>query len=149
MTTHPGPVRHIVPPYLLRHLAATTEPLAEYAMATLTRDQRYRRGRAVAAARAGGRTAFAAPGATGPSRLISDAGGAERLPGRSARTEGAPATGDPAVDEAYDGFGATWLLYSQVYGRNSIDGAGLRLLGTVHYGEGYQNAFWNGTRMVF
>lgn len=149
MTTHPGPVRHIVPPYLLRHLAATTEPLAEYARATLTRDQRYRRGRAVAAARAGGRTAFAAPGATGPSRLISDAGGAERLPGRSARTEGAPATGDPAVDEAYDGFGATWLLYSQVYGRNSIDGAGLRLLGTVHYGEGYQNAFWNGTRMVF
>ena len=25
----------------------------------------------------------------------------------------------------------------------------MALLGTVHYGEGYQNAFWNGERMVF
>ncbi len=150
MTTHPGPAWHIVPPYLLRHLAETTEPLADYARATLSRDQRYRRGRASGhTTRVGGRTAMAAPATTGPSRSISDAGNVERLPGRQVRNEGAPATGDAAVDEAYDGFGATWKLYSEVYGRNSIDGAGLRLLGTVHYGEGYQNAFWNGTRMVF
>ena len=148
MTTQQRPPQHIVPPYLLRHLATTAEPIAEFARATLTRDQRYRRSRAVGAA--AHRSVMPTPAAPeGPSRLISDAGNRERLPGRSVRDEGAPATGDAAVDEAYDGFGATWKLYSEVYGRSSIDGAGLRLLGTVHYGESYQNAFWNGTRMVF
>lgn len=144
MTTHP--VDHIVPPYLLRHLATTTEPIAEYAKATLTTDQRYRHSRAAGTSR---RSAMAEPAATGPSRLISDAANAEQLPGKAVRDEGAPATGDAAVDEAYDGFGATWKLYDEIYGRNSINGSGLRLLGTVHYGQGYQNAFWNGTRMVF
>ncbi|HEY3337226.1 MAG TPA: protealysin inhibitor emfourin [Propionicimonas sp.] len=145
MTTHPR--NHIVPPYLLRHLATTTEPIADYARATLTRDQRYRHTRATGTA--GQRPAMAVPVTAGPSRRISDAANAEQLPGKTVRDEGAPATGDAAVDEAYDGFGATWKLYDEIYDRNSIDGSGLRLLGTVHYGEGYQNAFWNGTRMVF
>jgi len=145
MTTRP--VNHIVPPYLLRHLATTTEPIAEFARATLTRDRRYRRSRAAGTM---AHQVMAAPSSpAGPSRLISDAGNVERLPGKAVREEGAAATGDAAVDEAYDGFGATWRLYDEVYGRNSIDGSGLRLLGTVHYGNGYQNAFWNGTRMVF
>jgi len=150
MTTHPvnhfvG--NHIVPPYLLRHLATTTEPVAEFARATLTRDQRYRHDRATGTS--GRRSAMATPGAKGPSRRISDAAHGEILPGKTVREEDAPATGDAAVDEAYDGFGATWTFYEEVYGRNSIDGNGMRLLGTVHYGEGYENAFWNGTRMVF
>jgi len=149
--THPGrPVTHIVPPYLLRHLATTTEPIAEFAKATLTRDQRYRLSRAASSGTlTGRRSAMATPATAAPSRRISDAGNAEQLPGKTVRDEGAPATGDAAVDEAYDGFGATWKLYEEVYDRNSIDGSGLRLLGTVHYGESYQNAFWNGTRMVF
>jgi hypothetical protein len=150
--THPGrPVAQIVPPYLLRHLATTTEPIAGFAKATLTRDQLYRHNRAASTGTlTGQRSAMATPAAAAaPSRRISDAGNAQQLPGKTARDEGAPATGDVAVDEAYDGFGSTWKLYEEVYGRNSIDGSGLRLLGSVHYGEGYQNAFWNGTRMVF
>jgi len=137
MTTSHTPVNHIVPPYLLRHLATTTEPIADYAKATLTRDQQYRHSRATGTT--GRSSAMAVPGATGPSRRISDAGNAEQLPGTTVREEGAPATGDAAVDEAYDGFGATWKLYDEIYGRNSIDGNGLRLLGTVHYGKDYQN----------
>src|SRR5690606_30719624 len=65
------------------------------------------------------------------------------------RREGQPASGDVAVDEAYDGLGATFDLYSEVFGRNSIDGAGLRLRASVHYGRLYDNAFWDGERMVF
>jgi Zn-dependent metalloprotease len=65
------------------------------------------------------------------------------------RTEGAPPTGDPAVDEAYDGLGATYDLYWEAYERNSIDDAGLPLNGTVHFGQKYDNAFWDGQRMVF
>ena len=33
--------------------------------------------------------------------------------------------------------------------RNSIDGAGAPLDASVHYGTDYDNAFWNGERMVF
>lgn len=82
-------------------------------------------------------------------RRISDAGGREELPGNLVRAEGAPATGDAAADEAYDGLGSTYRLFSEEYGRSSIDGAGRPLEATVHYGTGYDNAFWDGGRMVF
>ncbi len=65
------------------------------------------------------------------------------------RTEGKPATGDIAADEAYDYLGATWRLYHDVYERDSIDGASMPLTGGVHYGKDYDNAFWNGEQMVF
>ena len=65
------------------------------------------------------------------------------------RKEGEPATGDPAADEAYDGLGHTHRLYAEAFGRNSIDGNGLHLEATVHYGRLYDNAFWDGRQMVF
>ncbi len=65
------------------------------------------------------------------------------------RQEGQPALSDVAVDEAYDYLGATFTFFNEVFGRNSIDGQGLPLAGTVHYGQDYQNAFWNGEQMVF
>jgi len=148
--THPvRHVAHIIPPFLLRHLAESDAAIAPLARLTLDADSHQR------SARASGQGAahpVRAPGAAAPavpSREVADAGGTEQLPGRTVRAEGAPATGDAAADEAYDGFGATWRLFDEVYGRNSIDGAGLTLRGTVHYGQGYQNAFWNGSRMVF
>ena len=85
----------------------------------------------------------------GPNRTISDAANSETLPGMEVRREGEESTGDPAADEAYDGLGATFALFSEVYKRNSINGAGLPLDATVHYGEDYDNAFWDGERMVF
>src|SRR5207253_960637 len=45
----------------------------------------------------------------------------EDLPGDLVRDEGDPETGDPAVNEAYDGLGATHDLYKDVFARNSID----------------------------
>jgi len=84
-----------------------------------------------------------------PDRRISDAEGTESLPGRLVRTEGGPATGDPAVDEAYDGLGEVWSLFERVYGRDAIDGEGAPLEATVHFGDRYDNAFWDGERMVF
>jgi Zn-dependent metalloprotease len=65
------------------------------------------------------------------------------------RGEGHPATGDAAADEAYEYLGATYALFWDVFKRHSIDGAGLPLVGTVHYGQNYENAFWNGEQMVF
>ncbi|MBC7725085.1 MAG: M4 family metallopeptidase, partial [Burkholderiaceae bacterium] len=86
---------------------------------------------------------------TRPDRTISDAAGTETLPGAVVRRESAAATGDPATDEAYEGLGATYRMFAEAFGRASIDGAGLPLLATVHYGRLYDNAFWDGGQMVF
>ena len=56
---------------------------------------------------------------------------------------------DTAVNEAYDGAGTTFEFYRDVYERNSIDGTGLGLVSSVHYGTRYENAFWDGVQMVY
>ncbi|WP_345801978.1 M4 family metallopeptidase [Microbacterium sp. AZCO] len=147
-------MRHaIVPPYLLARIAATTEPhlagAAEAARATLAADRDYRPTRSrlrLSIDEAGSLIAETGPA---PDRTISDAHGAETLPGVKVRGEDDPPTGDEAADEAFDGLGATFDFYWDAYGRNGIDDAGGQLLATVHYGEKYDNAFWNGERMVF
>ena len=58
-------------------------------------------------------------------------------------------TGDTAVDEAYDGLGATFDFFAEMFDRNSIDDAGMPLNATVHFGQDYNNAFWNSVQMVF
>ena len=85
----------------------------------------------------------------GKERIIYDAKNGSGLPGMVVRKEGDPASGDIAVNEAYDGSGVTYDLYSDVFNRNSIDGNGMRLDSTVHYRVGYDNAFWDGEQMVY
>ncbi len=82
-------------------------------------------------------------------RKVYDAHNASELPGTLVRSEGDAPTADAAVDEAYDGSGATHDLYAEIFGRNSIDNSGMELLSTVHFLEGYDNAFWNGEQMVY
>ena len=69
--------------------------------------------------------------------------------GSLARGEGDPATGDADVDAAYDLTGATYDYYFSTFGRDSYDGAGAELVSFVHYGAGYENAFWDGAEMVY
>ena len=141
----------IVPPYLLSHLAQSDAPefqeAAVAAQQTLVHDEPRRAARLTLSLDADHN--LVAELSDAPNRTISDAGGTETLPGRKVRAEGDDPVEDIAVDEAYDGLGATFALYSEVYGRNSIDGNALPLDGTVHYGKLYDNAFWNGERMVF
>jgi Zn-dependent metalloprotease len=63
--------------------------------------------------------------------------------------EGDAPSEDPAVNEAYDGAGATYDLYFDAYQRRSLDDLGLRLDSTVHYQRQYDNAFWDGRQMVY
>jgi Zn-dependent metalloprotease len=82
-------------------------------------------------------------------RTIYNAKNSTQLPGTISRREGDKPTGDLAVDEAYDGAGATYDFFEEIFERNSIDDKGLRLDSTVHYGSKYDNAFWNGSQMVY
>ena len=144
----------IVPPYLLEHVAQhVEEELAARVRASLLVDESHRVGRSETRRRLLGPSVRGAAtrrdDGTGPSRSVHDTHGTQQLPGTVVRREGEPPTGDPAADEAYDGLGATWSLFQQAYGRDSLDGSGLGLDATVHYGHDYDNAFWDGTQMVF
>ena len=77
------------------------------------------------------------------------AGNTDAADDQLVRREGDPAVVDVDVDRAYDGFGAMTALLWECFGWDSIDGHGLAVKGTVHYGRAYTNAFWNGTSIYF
>jgi Zn-dependent metalloprotease len=87
------------------------------------------------------------PGAK--TRVVHTADNTESLPGEVVRSDGDPAVGDPAVDEAFDSSGQVWDMFDSQFGRQSIDGHGGTVSITVHYGQDYDNAFWDGTQLVF
>ncbi|MFD7918164.1 M4 family metallopeptidase [Streptomyces sp. NPDC059740] len=137
----------IVPPHILDHLAGSEDHRAEHARLTLEHDSRHRDHRLAMVAATSG-PAGAAP-SDKPERTIYDAGHTENLPGRKVHSEDDPPAKDASVNRAQAGLGATFDLYLKVYGRHSIDNHGLPLDGVVHYGQKYDNAFWDGKRMVF
>ncbi|PPG42528.1 M4 family metallopeptidase [Rathayibacter sp. AY2B5] len=150
--------RTVVPPYLLVRIARLDDPAfaraARAASRSLEQDVPFRRvrpgepapdrGAPTAAATSSPRTRVQSL-----QRTIADARTEETLPGTVVRREGEAATGDAAVDEAYDGLGAMSAFLQGAYGRDSIDDAWLPLDATVHFGDDYDNAFWDGSRMVF
>ena len=61
-----------------------------------------------------------------------------------------PATStDATAKRAFDETTSVAAFYSQVFGRNSIDNGGMALISSIHYGTGYNNAFWNGSQMTY
>jgi Zn-dependent metalloprotease len=71
------------------------------------------------------------------------------LPGVRARGWPEPSSEDEAVNQAYDGSAATYGFYRDVLRRNSLNGSGMELISTVHYGVAFDNAFWDGAQMVY
>ena len=141
----------ILPPHILRQIAEHGEPDERAAAArTLSIDSTFRALRAGAS-----RTALVTSVAVGaPSgekrRTIYTASNQQQLPGTAVADEQHPPTvDDPAVKEAWDGLGATWDFFFDVFDRQSIDDEGMALDATVHYGYRYNNAFWNSQQMVF
>lgn len=145
----PGDQPHrcgFVPPYLLQRVTETSRErrLVADGRDTLAVDERLRARRAEAT----DATPPLAPD-TGGNRVVYDAKGAEVLPGTKVRDADDPPSGDAAVDEAHDHSGVAWDLFAQVFDRRSVDGQGTPLTVTVHYGRDYDNAFWDGTQLVF
>jgi Zn-dependent metalloprotease len=137
-------LRSIVPPRLLHQLLTHDDPAGRNAarqtllQTALLREQR-----------AGLDRPRSGTGGRGLHRSIYDARGEFTSIGTLVRDEGDPPVPDGAVNDVYDAFEATYALYSDVYDRDSIDGAGQPLVGVTHYGRRFNNAFWNGARMVF
>ncbi len=133
-----------VPPFLLERIAASSHDAAVHCRLTLARDQELREGRL------GATSATIAPPAAGAAAWVVDtAHNGSTLPGDLVRSAGDKASGDTAVDEAADGITDTLAMYADVFHRASYDGNGAQVVLTVHYEQNYDNAFWDGTQLVF
>ena len=88
---------------------------------------------------------------TSRNRLTYDANNLTSLPGMLVCNEANPGCsgGDSHEVAAHVYAGATYDFYMARHLRDSFDNAGETLISTVHYKSGYDNAFWNGTQMVY
>jgi len=100
----------------------------------------------------------AAPGTAAPGLSVPGAGTAGRLiyddqnqwieNVQFVRGEGDPDVAQHNANVAYDNLGAVRTYYHDKLGRNSIDNAGLNLVGNVNFGVGFDNAFWDPATLV-
>ena len=56
---------------------------------------------------------------------------------------------DESVQRAFRETGLMATFLREVFQRNSVDAAGMTLMSTVHYGNKYNNAMWNGLQMIY
>ena len=136
---------HFIPSYVLERLATLDdETLAEVGRRTTAIDRTIRTQR---------RTATGPPApSTGAAAVadwqIHDAHNGTTLPGTLVRTAGEPEVADVTVNEAAVGITETLALFTDL-GRDSYDDRGATVVTTVHYEKDYDNAFWDGTQLVF
>lgn len=153
------PLQCIIPPYIHEHLARSPyQQVRDRAIAALRTGDVIHAVRAVVIPQRRF-TAFLSPGTALRRKLreVYDAQQSDQLPGSLVRAEGQPPHTDQAVNEAYDFSGETFDFYEQVFGRNSLDDAGLRLLSSIHVAEvdlggnliPMNNGFWNGQQLAY
>jgi Zn-dependent metalloprotease len=136
----------ITPPHILKKLIDNSDSrIRDAALRTLLSTSRLRGERAVR-----GLLAPALATSTHGRRTLFDCANSNSVSSATvARTEDGPASGDDSVNTAFDGLGSTRDFYKEVFDRDSIDGRGMRLNGYVHFGSAFNNAFWDGSHMVF
>jgi|SRR5437773_2178227 Zn-dependent metalloprotease len=82
-----------------------------------------------------------------PAITVADCHHSQTLPGTPVAN---PATSaDGTIKSAFVETKAVADFYKTVFGRNSIDNAGMTMSSSVHYGVNFNNAFWNGSRMTY
>ncbi len=139
----------IIPPFMLKSIYENGSATQKQAATAAVIASAQIRGRRQALSEVVRQPAAAAAPGAGKQRRVFTALNSSTLPGTLVRDEGSAPVSDVAVNEAYDGAGATYDLYWDIYQRNSVDGNGLPLDSSVHYEQNYDNAFWDGQQMVY
>jgi Zn-dependent metalloprotease len=75
--------------------------------------------------------------------------GGTSLPGTLAMSETSAPSSDVSIAKAHEYAGVTYDYYSAIHARDSYNNAGATLRSSVHYSSRYNNAFWNGSQMVY
>ena len=139
-----NPIFCLLPPHVLTHVACHGDAAQkDWALANLASGERMRGHREIL-----GRYDLSKKD-NGKFRVVQTADHTQNVIGTLVRKEGQPVNGNKAVDEAYEHTGDVYDFYLGAYKRNSIDNKGMKLFSTVHFGNSFDNAFWNGERMVF
>jgi Zn-dependent metalloprotease len=63
--------------------------------------------------------------------------------------EGDKPSGDAALDAAHEHAKDVYDFYHDKFGRDSIDGRGMKIISNVHHGNKFNNAYWNGSTMTY
>lgn len=133
----------ILPPYLLTELARRNPEKYQY-LDTLARTQRLF---AQSPTRLNPNVRFVGNG-TSAIEVYDCQSGYDRQ-AHKGRFEGEPASGIADVDNAYDFTVAVRKYYLDIHGRNGIDAHGMKMVSSVRYGSGYNNAYWDGSQMTY
>jgi Zn-dependent metalloprotease len=135
----------IIPPHILRHVAehgdeATRSKIASTLLHTreIARDSEQE---ALAA--------HAVRVSHTRQRKIYDAQHRQQLPGKLLMNEQSKPVADLEAIQAFEGANATYEFYAKNFLRNSIDGRGMPIISSIHYGKDFANAMWTGKQMVY
>jgi Zn-dependent metalloprotease len=154
---HPGGCTcFIIPPYVLERFAKDkklTVQQRQYFVDAAKLEADWRRARSAAAkftlrSRAVLPTAVSAlASAAPPSVLVFDCGHGTTVPGTQIASPGAST--DLSAKRTFNETTAVVSFYQTIFGRNSLDNAGMTLLSSIHFSVNYNNAGWTGTQMKY
>lgn len=85
--------------------------------------------------------------AAAPADLVFDCKHGTTLPGTPIANPGE--AGDASARQAFDETAAVVKFYKTVFGRNSLDNAGMTLISSIHFSVNYNNAGWTGSQMRY
>jgi bacillolysin len=95
---------------------------------------------------------------TDKSQVTYNAGNTKNLPGTLFvdpnsdglwNLAGRTSPGQPAGVDAHYYANVTDDFYLTIFNRNSLDNKGIQMVSTAHYGNRYNNAFWNGSQITY
>jgi Zn-dependent metalloprotease len=137
----------VIPLHMQRHMAEHgDDDVRERIASTLFHSRLITDGRAAALMATAPPTP---PVPIGRNRSVYDAGHKRKLPGKLVMADHRAVSGDVEAIEAFDGSGATFDFYARIFLRNSIDGKGMPIISTIHYGTKFDNAMWDGRQMIY
>lgn len=82
-----------------------------------------------------------------PAVTVYDCKRLQSLPGTPVPNPGN--SNDPTAVRTFNETTEVAEFYKKVFNRNSIDGFGMTMMSSIHYGSGYNNAMWNGSQMLY
>jgi Zn-dependent metalloprotease len=149
-TSNHNPIHCILPPYIIDRLNQSSDDKSRKLAIDAIEAAASMRAQRMMLATMPAMAAIPSPGRN-KHRLVYDAknGSMWSLPGKLVRSEGDVKSSDDAVNEAYDYSGDVYDFYQKVFSRNSLDDNGMSLISSVHLGDNFNNAFWNGEQMAY
>ena len=144
---------YIIPPDLLYQIIKEgTSEQKDNAIHALELSASLRTQRSILAGIRGGGNLLKVAGHQQKRRIVYDANHTDdifSLPGEPKRYEDTQDTDDKDVDSCFHNTGLVYDFYREVFMRNSIDGNGMAMHSSVHFGIDFDNAVWTGNQMVY